>query len=99
LSFSKLVKSIVLLAPVDAERSVRRLVSSGELAKATAERRLITALIDGGELFLLLSDLTLKAAEKWRRIQEVRDMLKQELESIKDLSGRPFISKLTETRI
>jgi hypothetical protein len=99
LSFSKLVKSVVLLAPVDAERSVRRLISGSELAKAAAERRLITALIDDRELFLLLSDLTLKVAEKWRRIQEVKDMLKQELESIKDLSGRPFMLKLTETHI
>ena len=94
LSF-KNVKGVILLVPSDAEGSARKLVA-GELGKAVAEERLIVVLVDSGRLFLLLSDLTLKNAERWRDKVEIIDMLIRELEEIKDIMYKPLTSKLKE---
>jgi hypothetical protein len=85
------VGRVVLLAPVDAEKSIRRFIGGYEtLSKAYAERKLITALVDMGKLYLLLSDLTLEEAKEWRRIPEIVEMLKEELGYVKDISGVPL---------
>jgi hypothetical protein len=89
------VRRVILLAPVDAERSVRRLISGYEmLSKAYAEGRLIPALVDTTKLHLLLSDLTLEEAKEWREIPEIVGMLREELGYVKDISGVPLTERL-----
>jgi hypothetical protein len=94
LSLSNVVR-VILLVPADAERSVRRLISGYEtLSKMYAGKRLVPALVDMGNLYLLLSDLTLEEAKEWRRIPEILNMLREELEHVKDISGVPFTERL-----
>jgi hypothetical protein len=89
------VRRVILLAPVDAERGVRRLISGYEmLSKAYAEKRLIPALVDTAKLHLLLSDLTVKEAEEWRGIPEIVSMLREELGYVKDIGGVPLTERL-----
>jgi hypothetical protein len=89
------VKGVILLVPSDAEKSARKLIA-GELGKAVAEGKLIVALVDSRKLFLLLSDLTLRSAEKWRENKDIKAMLAQELEEIRDSTYRPLIARLRE---